>query len=130
MRISEALGGIKDLAVEFAGGGVLNIRYRPSSYTVADLSNIDDEARKDPYRIITMIRDMVVDWDLEDNDGEPVALQLPPGTGNVVTENGEQVKTKQDKKELLRLDPIAQKVPITLLVAIIRGVNDDQSAGN
>lgn len=130
MRIKEALSDIKDLVVEFPGGGRLNIKYRPSSYTVADLSDIDEEAKKDPYRIITMIRDMVIWWDLEDNSGEPIALALPPGTGNVITSDGEQVRTKFDKKELLKKDPIAREVPITLLVGIIRAVNEDQSAGN
>jgi hypothetical protein len=130
MRIKDALKDIRDLDVDFGAGSVLHIKYRPSSFTVSDLSDLDNEAKRDPYRIITIIRDMVLEWDLLDNSDEPVSLLLPSGAGNIVTVNGDQIKTKASKQELMRIDPIAQMVPITLLTTIIRAVNEDQSAGN
>lgn len=130
MLIKDLLASEKTLAVEFASGSSLQIKYRPSSYTVSDISNIDEEAKKDPYRIITMVRDMLVDWDLESAPGVSVPIELPPGSGNFVTTDGEQVKTKLDKQKLMETDPISIHVPIFVLVAIVRAINDDQSAGN
>jgi hypothetical protein len=128
MLIADALKSVTDLKVEFASGSVLTIKYRPSSYTVADISDVNEKT--DPMRLVTMIRDMVVEWDLESEPGAIVPLALPPGSGNVITSDGETVKTKKDKQAELELDPIRRLVPIYIQVAIIRAVNDDQSAGN
>lgn len=134
MLISEALASEKTLAVVFDSGSELGIRYRPSSYTVTDISNIDEEAKQDPYRIVKMIRDMIIDWNLESSPGVRVPLELPPGTGEVITPDGEPVNaaklTKEMKQKLLETDPISLNVPIYIMVAIIRAINDDQSAGN
>lgn len=134
MRVSEALADEKPLDVHFPSGAVLHIRYKPSSYTIADIASLDEEARQDPTRVLRAVRDMVTWWDLEDNSGEPIPLLAPPDPERIVTSDGDSVKSKkmtpeEERKARLAADPMAQKVAISILTRIIRAVNEDQSAG-
>jgi hypothetical protein len=133
MRIDEALGGSKDLAITFPTGSVLNIVYKPSSYTVEEIASLDGEARKDPRRIIRMVRDVVLKWDLEDRYG--IVPLDSPEPARLYDENsrddGTSVVVKRDIKEIIKeelsRDEIAKRVPVAILTHIIREVNKDQS---
>ena len=100
VRISEALGQPADLAVHFDGGGVLNVTYRPTNYTVAQIEEIQASSQKDPKRIIEAVMRTVIKWDLIDDDGVPVPLEF----------------------EVLR-----QKVPTPIFRRIFDAVNEDQT---
>lgn len=112
MLISEALGGSKDLDVHFDTGSVLHIRYRPTSYTVAQLQELEAGSRKDPTRIIDSVLEIVETWDLQrpeiGEEGEPTGQRVP------VALTPEDVRIYVNTKILGR---------------IIRSVNEDQSAG-
>lgn len=101
MRISEALGERLPLAVQFpSSGSVLNVVYTPAAYTVAELEELQ-KAERDTSRIIKSVQDVVLEWDLTDDDGQPVPLTT----------------------EALR------HVPTSIFMQIIRAVNEDQSVG-
>lgn len=74
MKISEALGAEKPLAVEFDSGAILNITYKPPAYTIAEIEAAQEAANKDPKRIIEMVQTLVTSWDLTDDDGVLVSL--------------------------------------------------------
>lgn len=88
------------LAVHFPTGGVLNIVYAPSSYTVAELEELQ-AAERDVSRVVKSIQDLVLEWDLTDDDGTPIPLD----------------------SESLR------NVPTNIFMHIIKAVNEDQDAG-
>jgi hypothetical protein len=79
--------------------------------TIAQISALTAEARKDAGRIARMIRDIIVTWDLKDSDGEDIPLDAPVDPADLAN------------------DPIASKVPVRLLTHIIKAVNEDQEAG-
>jgi hypothetical protein len=108
MRISEAISESTPLAVSFAGGAVLNIEYRPAATTLAqmeDMINLVEEAEADTTdessktpdaaaimkariegiktRLIDTVKEMVVSWDLTEEDGETVISLTDDGLRNV-----------------------------------------------
>jgi len=99
MRISQAKSKAVELEVEFDEGS-LNIVYRPISYSLNELDEMQaesvktggtkDERKARMSRIATMISKMIVSWDLEGDNGEPIdptdisALQDIPS--NIFTE--------------------------------------------
>jgi hypothetical protein len=105
MRISGALAKARPLTVEFEGD-TLNITYRPSSYSVAELEKlVDDDAagkKPQPVRIIEMMQQMIVTWDLLEENGEPIDVQ-----------NTERMK----------------ELPTSIFTTIMQTVKVDQSAG-
>lgn len=106
MRVSEALAKAKPLVVEFESGA-LHVEYRPSSYTVEELEKLVEEdgqggRRGNPARIIEMIQQMLVSWDLEED------------TGGVI-----------DFKDTARM----RRLPSSIFAAILTAVRKDQSAG-
>jgi hypothetical protein len=103
MRISGALAKARPLRVQFEDD-YLNLTYRPASYTVRQLQEIQDEESKrtDPARVVEMIQKMVVDWDLTEDDGVKVDLA-----------NTERLKD----------------IPTPIFMAILREAREDQSVG-
>jgi hypothetical protein len=73
VRISEALAERKPLSVKFTGGAVLSIEYYPPAWTVAELE--ENQADKNPARIIAMMQKLLASWDLDDDSGEPIDIQ-------------------------------------------------------
>lgn len=106
MKISEALGERVDLAVAFPGGSVLNVVYTPSTYTVAELEELQSVER-DATRVLASIRRLIVDWDLTDDSGAVIPLTEPT--------EGED-------------DPL-RHVPTSIFARIFRAVNEDQGPG-
>lgn len=103
MRISKGLGRPTDLDVRFDDDdpdAILKITYRPTSFTVAELDEIRNKAEKDPKRLIESLLNVVVSWDLETDEGEPVPLEM---------------------------DAIYGAVPSSILAGILRAVNEDQT---
>jgi hypothetical protein len=71
MRLSEALSPATWLTVPFAGGAVLNVKYRPSSATVAEMQKMTAGSQDEQVeQIIKTIQELVEDWDLTKDDGE------------------------------------------------------------
>jgi hypothetical protein len=83
MRISDALSEAVDIVVPFANGAKLNVTYRPVSYTIEQLDKLAEETvrregetdeefkerrRKATERIIDMVQNVLVAWDLTDNN--------------------------------------------------------------
>lgn len=105
MRISEALSPTRDIVVSFTGAS-LNVTYRPVSYSVEALDALaaesTDEKRAKASRIIEMIQNMVVAWDLEGDD--EVAIDVA------------------DTERL-------RKLPMNIFTAILQAVKKDQSEG-
>lgn len=106
MRISGALAQARSLKVPFEGEE-LNISYRPSSYSVEELEKLvsDEEsgAKKiEPSRIIDIIQQMVITWDLTEDNGEPIHLS--------------------DRQRLKQL-------PTSIYTVILQTVKADQSVG-
>jgi hypothetical protein len=124
MRISEALGERNPLKVHFAGGSVLNIVYAPATYTIAELEELQN-AERDINRVVESIRRLVLEWDLQDEDGVPISLQPVPKAITRVTdpENGEVTVIEPPE------DPLRTKVPTNIFMTIIRAVNEDQNPG-
>ena len=140
MRISEAISPSTPLAVPFAGGAVLNIEYRPTRVTLAQMEDMLTEAEEAEKaqaaekeaadaasasgdekkekaselviarrrvamvreRLIKQVLEMLVAWDLTDDDGENV---IP------LTEEGVRI------------------VPLNVFAEIVKAVRRHQSAG-
>lgn len=128
MRISEALGGRIPLAVQFPSGAVLNIEYAPASYTVAELEEIQ-KAERDPKRIIEAIRRVVLSWDLMDDDGNLVPL-TPPKREPTMSQGDDGIWVEVPGTDLdVAADDPLRHIPTPVYTAILRSVNEDQSAG-
>jgi hypothetical protein len=100
MQIADALGEETSLAVSFPKGQ-LNIVYRPMTYTVAELEQLQ-RSDKDPVQIVNSMLDLLVSWDLTDGDGAPVPIDY---------------------------ESLRQKVPTAIFLRILRAVNEDQGPG-
>lgn len=106
MRISDALAKARPIVVEFEGES-LNVTYRPSSYTVAELESLVEEdgtgqKRANPQRIVEMMQQMLVKWDLTEDDGVPVDFT-----------NTERMR----------------HIPTPIFMGILTAIKADQSAG-
>ncbi len=71
MRISEATIEQKPLAVTF-GSATLNLVYRPLSYTVKEMEDATKD--RDPKNIVRTMQRLLVEWDLTDDDNNPIPL--------------------------------------------------------
>lgn len=111
MRISDATSPARDVEVQFEGG-ILNVSYRPISYTFEEMEKISDDATelansKDTpeqrkvrlNKILDTISNIVVSWDLENDDG----IIINP----------------QDRESL-------RQIPLNIFSEIIKAVNADQ----
>jgi hypothetical protein len=73
MRINEALGDPKDLKIEFDGGGVLNVQYRPPNWTPREIEAMKAD-EKNIRRVVAQMQGLLVAWDLTGNSGEPIDI--------------------------------------------------------
>jgi hypothetical protein len=76
VRLSDLRSETKAVTVHFDAGD-LKVTYRPNAFT-ADASDKVQAAMQDPTQqtdaMFQMIGGMLVDWDLEDNDGNVIDL--------------------------------------------------------
>lgn len=126
MRISDIQKEELPLAVQFPGGQVLNIVYTPSTYTVAELEEIQRHER-DIKRILRSVRRLLVRWDLE-NDQGPIPLQEPLVDGVPLSVFKETAEKTDPRLADLPDDPL-RHVPTNIFMTIFRTVNEDQSPG-
>lgn len=109
MRISDAKSESRDVAVRFETGD-LNVTYRPISYTINEAERLTSEssdlAKATPEQraakmsqLATTISNLVVAWDLEDDEGVTIDPQ---------------------NAEALR------DVPMNIFNEVIRAINEDQ----
>lgn len=109
MRISDAKSKSRDVAVRFETGD-LNVTYRPISYTINEAERLTSEssdlAKATPEQraakmsqLATTISNLVVAWDLEDDEGVTIDPQ---------------------NAEALR------DVPMNIFNEVIRAINEDQ----
>lgn len=75
MKISEALRQVGDTEVDFGGGNLLKVTYRPSSMSIADIEEM--RKNRDIKRVIRQVREQVVQWDLEDEGKNIIPLAEP-----------------------------------------------------
>lgn len=118
MRVSEALSEAVDIIVPFANDVKLNVTYRPMSYTIAELDKLAAEAvkreeeteeefkerrKKANERIIDMLQNVLVAWDLTDNND--VVLDF-------------------SSREVMR-----ESVPLNVMTGILHAIRKNQSSG-
>lgn len=117
MKISSAMNEMHDLEVPF-GNERLRVTYRPSSVTLADIERLS--SNRDPRRLAEMIREQIVQWDLEDDQtGMIIPLTKPESPLQVIEEGAElPAETMQD--------PIVERVPIAIMVKILFAIQADQ----
>jgi hypothetical protein len=71
MRLSEALSPATWINIPFAGGHSLNVKYRPSSATIAEMQSMLGGTPEDQMtRVVKQIQELVEDWDLTQDDNE------------------------------------------------------------
>lgn len=79
MKLSQVRAETRDIVVEF-DSDVLNVTYRPNTFTVDAASEIQ-AAMSDPAKqtegLFKMVSEMLAGWDLEDDNGEIVPLGDP-----------------------------------------------------
>ena len=109
MRIDEALGESKPLAVKF-GRGVLNVEYRPPNYTIEQMVAAQQD-KDDPERLITMLQDIVVGWDLTRVE-------------QWVNEVGETVE-REIPVDITNRDDVFKYVPSPIIMGIVKAVRED-----
>lgn len=107
MKLSQAGAKAKTIPVEFEGGAVLEVTYKPLTYTVNEMDAMRGET--DPSRIIETVKRLVTKWDLTDDAEVPIPLDHP------VDEDGKPAKD----------DPL-RDVPTHIFGEIIRAVGEDQ----
>ncbi len=100
MKISQATAKPTDLDVPFDGDVVLKVKYRPLTYTVREMESLQEDERN-VARIIETIQRLVVEWDLEDDEGNIVGLD----------------------------DESLRDIPTHIFLQIIREVSNHQSVG-
>lgn len=123
MKMSDALKEVKDLKVDFGAGGVLNVVYRPPSWTPAEMEALQED--KDIRRIVDQIRKLVIQWDLTDDYNVLVPLEEPtPDPAIVVTSESGQIVEQAEPEQRELYDPLMH-VPISIYMKIIQAVNTD-----
>lgn len=139
MRISDIGRDSIPLAVTFPGGAVLNITYAPSRYTVAEMEAIAESGSKDVNRILRTFRDVVLTWDLQDENGADLPVSEP-----MVDVDGRSVPLSTHIDDLRRQakangqtfvrpeglpdDPL-RHLRTDVFVIIFKAINSDQSPG-
>lgn len=111
MRIDEALGDSKPLAVKFAGG-VLNIEYRTPGYTIKEMKAAESK-KDDPEYLITMIQDLVQGWDL---------TRLADGGTDPETGKQNMVEVPVD---VTNHDDVENYVPSNIIMGIVKAIRED-----
>lgn len=103
MQLSEAFGDSKEIEVQ-VGKGRLKVRYIPSSYTPAQIDSLTAENGDESQarKLAKMSADMIESWDLNRADGSNINPDA---------------------------DTIYNEVPSSVLTAVVRAAQKDQSAG-
>jgi hypothetical protein len=110
MRVSQATSKPRPLQVPFEGGD-LPVAYRPASYTVAELDELQANTR-DTKRIVESMLRTLVSWELEydedavDDEGNTLTGVIPLTTA-----------------------ALTKYVPTSVFVEIMRAMQEDQQAG-
>lgn len=104
MRLSQAVSPAEQITVPFVGAE-LHVKYRPMSYTPAELDKMQAEAAQTKGKVgdrlvDSMIR-MIESWDLTDEDEVPIPIE----------------------RDALR------EVPSNVYMAIMKVINQEQQAG-
>jgi len=110
VRIDEAIAETKPLKV-FFGDAVLNIEYRPPAYTIAQMTEAAAD-KGNPERLISMIQDLVVGWDLT-------------RTEKLLDDNGEQVGEQEIPVDINNDEDVRLYVPTTIIMGIVKAVRSD-----
>lgn len=109
MRIDEALAESKPLAVKF-GAAVLNIEYRPPSFTIEEMVAADAD-KENPERLISMLQSLIIGWDL-------TRLET------VDQENGESFQ-REVPVDITNPDDVRKYVPNNIIMGIVKAVRMD-----
>lgn len=117
MKISSALNEMHDLEVMF-GNERLRVTYRPSAVTLADIEKM--KANRDERRLAEMIREQIVQWDLEDDETGKIIPLGKPESPLQVMEEGTELPAEAFG------DPIVDKVPIAIMTKILFAIQADQ----
>ncbi len=117
MRIDEALGEIKPLAVKF-GTAVLNVEYRIPSYTIEQMVLADSD-KANPERLIPLIQDLVHGWDLT----RIAKVAVPASEENDFIESVREVEVPVD---VTNPDDIRRFVPSPIIMGIVNAIRKDQ----
>jgi hypothetical protein len=131
MRISEAISESTPIAVPFAAGAVLNIEYRPSSVTLAQMEDMVFQAEK-------AAEEQAQEASAQDNSDTAQLRRLRErlaATKQTLADNILTIVTKWDLEEEdgttvpLTIEGLAN-VPNNVFREIIRAVRQHQSAGD
>lgn len=117
MKISAALSEVHDLEVSF-GNETLHIMYRPSAVTLADIEKM--KTNRDERRLAEMIREQVVQWDLESDRTGAIVPLTKPTSPLTITEEGKELPADAF------VDPIVEEVPVAIMLKILFAIQADQ----
>lgn len=115
MRIDEAQAESKPLAVQF-GSATLNIEYRPPAYTIEEMVAADAD-KENPERLVRMLQDLVVGWDLTRIE------KVEAGSGE-----GGLTKVLIDREvpvDITNAEDVRKYVKNNIIMGIIRAVRKD-----
>lgn len=113
MRIDEALAESKSLDVKF-GTAVLHVEYRPPSYTIEEMVAADAD-KENPERLVKMIQDVVIGWDLTRFE-----TVIVPG------DHGEEIPTEREVPvDITNANDVRKYVPNTIIMGIVRAIRKD-----
>lgn len=76
MKLAQLMQDTRRIAVDFGGGAVLNVTYRVYGVTPATEELVLSEGLTDGERLVRYLHDIIAEWDLETDDGQPYPLTL------------------------------------------------------
>jgi hypothetical protein len=117
MRIDEAISDNKELDVQFPKA-VLRILYRPANYTIAEMEAAEND--KSPSRLVQMVQDLVIAWDLTRVE----EIRVPVEGSDEVALVEREVPIDLKDPEQIRL-----YVTNTIISGIVKAIREDQSPG-
>jgi D-alanyl-D-alanine dipeptidase len=112
MRIDEALAESKPLAVKF-GAVVLNIEYRPPSYTIEQMMEAQGD-KENPERLIEMLQDLIVGWDLTRIEKVPYDPETTAGPHE-----------REVPVDVTNADDVRKYVKMNIIMGIIKAIRED-----
>jgi hypothetical protein len=112
MRIDEALAESKPLAVKF-GAAVLNIQYRPPSFTIEEMVAADAD-KENPERLIEMLQSLIQGWDLTRLEKVPYDPETTAGPFE-----------REVPVDITNPEDVRKYVPNNIIMGIVRAVRAD-----
>lgn len=78
VRLSRIKGDTRTVTLNFGEEGDLTVTYRPGVMTPAREEQlvIDEREGRGVRAVVSLLAEMVVDWDLLDDDGQPIARDV------------------------------------------------------